>query len=72
MIDVSWNDRMDRTVSSLLRDILTVVDGAFSEETQRDAVKHQMKRAIYNSMDGLRDTLVREYDLPAPPSKETR
>ena len=65
MIDVECHDRLDRAISSMVRDTLTVVDGVFSDPEQRGAVKRLIKKAIYNSMDSFRDDLVEVFGLPS-------
>lgn len=63
-MDITWHSRLDRAISSLVRDTLTVVEGSFSDAVQRDAAKQLIKRAIYNSMDALRDDFIRDFGCP--------
>ena len=65
MIDVECHNRLDRAISGMVRDTLTVVDGIFSDPEQRTAVKRLIKRAIYNSMDDFRKSLEDDFGLPS-------
>lgn len=64
MIDISCHGRLDRAISAMVRDTLTVVDGSFTDLEQRNAVKRLIKKAIYNSMDDFRLDLVENFGLP--------
>lgn len=65
MNEKTWNDRFDKAISNLVRDNLTIVEGSFPNPVQRDAVKHLIKRAIYNSMDSLREDLINDFEFPS-------
>ena len=50
-VTTDWHERYDRTVSSLVREMLNVTDALLVDENQRRAAGKLVKRAIYDEMD---------------------
>lgn len=63
-VTTDWHERYDRTVSSLVREMLNVTDALLVDENQRRAAGKLVKRAIYDEMDYLRNYLVDTAGLP--------
>jgi hypothetical protein len=63
-VTTDWHMRYDRTVSSLVREMLNVTDALLVDENQRKAAGKLVKKAIYDEMDYLRNYLVKDIGLP--------
>ena len=63
-VTTDWHMKFDRTVSSLVREMLNVTDALLSDESQRKAAGKLVKKAIYDEMDYLRGYLVNRAGLP--------
>ena len=71
-IPSDWEEVYDKSVGTLVRECLTILEGLISEDSQRQAIRLLLRRAIYSSTDKLKDDLVRmglekkqeEFDFP--------
>jgi len=71
-IPSDWEEVYDKSVETLVRECLTILEGLISEDSQRQAIRLLLRRAIYSSTDKLKDDLVRmglekkqeEFDFP--------
>jgi len=53
-----WEVVYDKTVGTLVRECLTILEGLVADEGQRKALRLLLRRAIYSSTDRLKDDLV--------------
>ena len=54
-----WEEVYDKSVGTLGRECLTILEGLISDEPQRQAIRLLLRRAIYSSTDRLKDDLSR-------------
>ena len=54
-----WEELYDKSVGTLVRECLTILEGLIAEEGQRKAMRLLLRRAIYNSTDKLKEDLVK-------------
>ena len=52
-----WEEVYDKSVGTLVRECLTILEGLISDEQQRQAIRLLLRRAIYTSTDKLKDDL---------------
>jgi len=58
MVQSDWEDSYDKGISTLVREVLTVIEGTISEEGQRRALRQIIRRTIYNITDRIKDDMV--------------
>ena len=58
MAQSDWEDSYDKGISTLVREVLTVIEGTISEEGQRRALRQIIRRTIYNITDRIKDDMV--------------
>jgi len=58
MAQSDWEDSYDKGISTLVREVLTVIEGTISEEGQRRALRQIIRRTIYNITDKIKDDMV--------------
>jgi len=54
-----WEVVYDKTIGTLVRECLTILEGLVADDGQRRAMRLLLRRAIYSSTDKLKDDLVR-------------
>jgi len=58
-VPVGWEEVYDKSVGTLVRECLTILEGLISNEQQRQAIRLLLRKAIYTSTDKLKEDLVR-------------
>ena len=53
-----WEERYNKGVSTLVREILTIIESTTPDANQRKALRQIIRRTIYNVTDNLKDDLV--------------
>ena len=53
-----WEEIYDKGISTLVREVLTVIEGTISVESQRKALRQILRRTIYGVTDGVKDGMV--------------
>jgi len=53
-----WEELYDKGISTLVREVLTVIEGTIAEEGQRRALRQIIRRTIYNVTDKVKDDMV--------------
>ena len=53
-----WEERYNKGISTLVREILTIIESMTSDASQRQALRQIIRRTIYNVTDNLKDDLV--------------
>ena len=61
MQEVKWSDKYDKSVSAVVREVLTILEGFFLESEQRTALRKLIRKSIYGIMDDLKVVLVDEF-----------
>ena len=54
-----WELVYDKTIGTLVRECLTILEGLVANDGQRKAMRLLLRRAIYSSTDRLKDDLVK-------------
>jgi len=58
-ITLDWEEVYDKSIGSLVRECLTILEGLVADDGQRRAMRLLLRRAIYSSTDKLKDDLVK-------------
>jgi hypothetical protein len=53
-----WEERYNKGVSTLVREILTIIESMTADVSQRQALRQIIRRTIYSVTDNLKDDLV--------------
>ena len=53
-----WEDVYDKGISTLVREVLTVIEGTISDQSQRQALRQIIRRTIYGVTDGIKENMV--------------
>jgi secreted trypsin-like serine protease len=53
-----WEDVYDKGISTLVREVLTVIEGTISDQSQRQALRQIIRRTIYGVTDNMKNDLV--------------
>ena len=53
-----WEDIYDKGISTLVREVLTVIEGTIPDQSQRQALRQIIRRTIYGVTDGMKEDLV--------------
>ena len=46
MQEVTWSDKYDKSVSAVVREVLTILEGFFLESEQRTALRKLIRKSI--------------------------
>lgn len=66
-----WEDRYDKSVTTLVRETLTIMESVIPQESQRQAVRRLLRRTIYDITDDLKSDLVETFGSISAAEKET-
>ena len=53
-----WEEVFDKGISTLVREVLTIVEGTIPVQSQRDALRQIIRRTIYGVTDSMKDGMV--------------
>ena len=53
-----WEESYDKGISTLVREVLTVIEGTIPDPSQRKALRQIIRRTIYGITDTLKDDMV--------------
>lgn len=53
-----WEDVYDKGISTLVREVLTVIEGTIPDQSQRQALRQIIRRTIYGVTDNMKNDLV--------------
>ena len=53
-----WEEVYDKGISTLVREVLTIIEGTISVESQRKALRQIIRRTIYGVTDGMKENMV--------------
>ena len=53
-----WEEVYDKGISTLVREVLTIIEGTISVESQRQALRQIIRRTVYSVTDGMKETMV--------------
>ena len=53
-----WEEVYDKGISTLVREVLTIIEGTISVESQRQALRQLIRRTIYGVTDGMKENMV--------------
>jgi len=57
-----WTEQYDKSVSAIVRETLTILEGFYLESSQRFAIRRLLRKSIYGITDRLKQDLVEEFD----------
>ena len=58
----AWTEQYDKSVSAIVRETLTILEGFYLESSQRVAIRRLLRKSIYGITDRLKQDLVEEFD----------
>ena len=58
----AWTEQYDKSVSAIVRETLTILEGFYLESSQRFAIRRLLRKSIYGITDRLKQDLVEEFD----------
>ena len=53
-----WEEIYDKGISTLVREVLTVIEGTIPSQSQRQALRQIIRRTIYSVTDGMKESMV--------------
>ena len=53
-----WEEIYDKGISTLVREVLTVIEGTIPAQSQRQALRQIIRRTIYSVTDGMKESMV--------------
>jgi hypothetical protein len=53
-----WEEVYDKGISTLVREVLTIIEGTIPEQRQRQALRQIIRRTIYGVTDGMKENMV--------------
>ena len=53
-----WEEIYDKGISTLVREVLTVIEGTIPAQSQRQALRQIIRRTIYSVTDGVKEGMV--------------
>ena len=53
-----WEEIYDKGISTLVREVLTVIEGTIPAQSQRQALRQIIRRTIYGVTDNMKNDLV--------------
>ena len=53
-----WEEIYDKGISTLVREVLTVIEGTIPDERERRALRQIIRRTIYGVTDNMKNDLV--------------
>jgi len=53
-----WEEIYNKGISTLVREVLTIIEGTTPDQSQRQALRQILRRTIYTVTDRLKDDLV--------------
>ena len=56
--DSGWEEIYDKGISTLVREVLTVIEGTIPSQSQRQALRQIIRRTIYSVTDGMKESMV--------------
>ena len=58
----NWDSKYDKSVSAIIRETLTIVEGFYVDAGQRNALRRLIRKSIYSITDNLKKELMDEFN----------